>query len=521
MTPALATLLLFAAKATLLLALAGLTALALARASAAARHLAWLSGLTTALTLPAVSALFILLPTAWTPHLAPAIAPANGVTRTVLTVTAAAPGWPAAGQLLFWTWTAIAALLLARAAFGQYRAWRLAYQSKPWSDFQNQTVRLSTRIDVPAVCGLTSPVILLPEQALLWPADRLELVLRHEAMHAARRDTLSQLVSNLVCALYWPLPWAWFAAARLRMEAELACDDAVLRSGERASDYAGHLIEIVRGLSGRERVPQGGIPMARISDLERRLRAMLNPEMNRRPAGRRMVLTAAVAALSILAPLAALRLPAVAAAPGGISGVVRDISGGAVPHARVTLAFPGTDRREIAIADPAGRFSFAPLPDGNYALRAAAPGFAVSVIKEITLAAAGAEVEITLQPGQVSEKITITGEGPAKAASIQSGSPTRIRVGGNVQATKIVNMVRPVYPPDCKAAGVEGTVLLHAVISREGAILSLQRINQLVDERLAQAAADAVNRWKYEPTLLNGEPVEIITEIEVNFVLNR
>ncbi|MGC4048546.1 MAG: TonB family protein [Paludibaculum sp.] len=262
--------------------------------------------------------------------------------------------------------------------------------------------------------------------------------------------------------------------------------------------------------------------MARISEVERRLRAMLNPEMNRRPAGRRMVLTAAVAALSILAPLAALRLPAAAAAPGGISGVVRDPSGAAVPRARVILTFPGSDRKEVTNSDPAGRFTFDPLPDGNYTLRVAAPGFALSAIKQVTLTGgAGGDVEIMLQAGQISESLTITGEGTPKAAAPPSGPPTRIRVGGNVQATKVVNMVRPVYPPECKAAGIEGTVLMRAVISREGDILSLQRINQMVDDRLAQAATEAVSKWKYQSTLLNGEPIEVITEIEVNFVLSR
>lgn len=514
-------LLLLALKGTILIGLSALAALLLARASAAARHLAWLAGLATALALPLASAVWTFLPTAWSPSLAPAIGPVAATTRTVLTVTAVAPAFASAGRLVLYVWILGAALLLLRTAAAQFLAGRLARRSKPWRPAGPHLIRLSHGIDVPAVCGLANPVILLPESATHWPPDRLEFVLRHEAMHAQRRDTISQLVSNLVCALYWPLPWVWFAAARLRVEAELACDDAVLRSGERASDYAGHLIEIVRGLSGRERVPQGGIPMARISDLERRLRAMLNPERNRRPAGRRMVLTAIVAALSILAPLAALRVPAVAASPGGLSGVVRDVSGAAIPHARVTLTFPGTDRREVTTTDPAGRFAFEPLPEGKYVVRAGARGFALSALKEIALDAAGADVEIMLQPGQVSESITITGEGTPKNASTSSGPPSRIRVGGNVQATKLTQMARPAYPPECKAAGIEGTVLLRAVISKEGDILSLQRVNQMVDERLALAASEAVSKWKYQPTLLNGEPIEVITEIEVNFALQK
>jgi periplasmic protein TonB len=82
-----------------------------------------------------------------------------------------------------------------------------------------------------------------------------------------------------------------------------------------------------------------------------------------------------------------------------------------------------------------------------------------------------------------------------------------------------VNVVKPVYPPDCKAEGVEGTVLLRAVIGVEGNILNLQQVNQLVDQRLAAAATEAVLQWRYQPTWLNGTPVEVITEIQVNFAL--
>ena len=88
-----------------------------------------------------------------------------------------------------------------------------------------------------------------------------------------------------------------------------------------------------------------------------------------------------------------------------------------------------------------------------------------------------------------------------------------------MQATKLLASTRPVYPPDCKIAGVEGTVLLRAVISKDGSLLNLEAVNRLVDERLMTAAMDAVRTWRYQPTLLNGEPVEVVTEIQVNFRL--
>jgi protein TonB len=94
-------------------------------------------------------------------------------------------------------------------------------------------------------------------------------------------------------------------------------------------------------------------------------------------------------------------------------------------------------------------------------------------------------------------------------------------VGGNVQATKLVSTTKPAYPPGAEVAGIEGTVLLRAVISTGGDLLGLSVMNQSVDAELASAAMDAVKQWHYEPTLLNGLPVEVVTTIAVTFRLER
>jgi protein TonB len=72
-----------------------------------------------------------------------------------------------------------------------------------------------------------------------------------------------------------------------------------------------------------------------------------------------------------------------------------------------------------------------------------------------------------------------------------------------------------------KRRASKAQVALRATIGHDGGVLNLERINELVDTRLAQAATDAVRQWRYQPTLLNGQPVEVITEIEVNFTLAK
>ena len=94
----------------------------------------------------------------------------------------------------------------------------------------------------------------------------------------------------------------------------------------------------------------------------------------------------------------------------------------------------------------------------------------------------------------------------------------RIRVGGNVQAANLIRKITPVYPPLAKQARVQGTVRFSAIIGKDGAIQNLQLVSG--HPLLVPAATDAVKQWVYKPTLLNGEPVEVITQIDVNFTLS-
>jgi TonB family protein len=97
--------------------------------------------------------------------------------------------------------------------------------------------------------------------------------------------------------------------------------------------------------------------------------------------------------------------------------------------------------------------------------------------------------------------------------------PKRIRVGGNVQKAKMVHMVMPKYPYEAQAQKVQGTVVLHTVIDYDGSILDLQWVSG--PPELKDAAVDAVKQWRYEPTLLNGEPVQVDTTISVVFTLGK
>jgi len=111
--------------------------------------------------------------------------------------------------------------------------------------------------------------------------------------------------------------------------------------------------------------------------------------------------------------------------------------------------------------------------------------------------------------------------GPAVAAShaVPGPKPSMVRISNGVQAAKLVHQIKPAYPQLARLARVQGTVRLQAIIARNGAIQNLQLMGG--PPLLIAAALDAVRQWTYQPTLLNGEPVEVVTEIDVNFTLNQ
>lgn len=96
--------------------------------------------------------------------------------------------------------------------------------------------------------------------------------------------------------------------------------------------------------------------------------------------------------------------------------------------------------------------------------------------------------------------------------------PKRIRVGGQVQQAKILNKPLPIFPALARQARIQGTVRLQAIIAKDGSVQELQVLSG--PPLLVQAALDAVRQWRYSPTLLNGEPVEVVTTIDVIFSLN-
>lgn len=351
-------------KGALLLMAAWILSLLLRRAAAATRHLIWSLALAGVLALPVLS---FILPS-WNVPLAPSILPSSQKFESspsplpdyqlrqstpqkfyyppahdeqMLTVSAgyqsqlnSVSKTPVKSNWLTtlssWTWPSWIFLIWLSGVVMVSGRWLLGWLSVKWLSRRSQEIidedwnalseNLSAELGLrqpvkllraetttaPMTWGFFRPVILLPDNAETWPAARRRVVLLHELAHIKRGDLLSQLVAQIACAFYWFNPFTWLAARRLRIEREQACDDAVLNTGAKASDYANHILEILRSLRFAKCSPSIAVAMAPCSQIENRLRAILNPNLCRGAltAKSEMLLGAAVAC--VVLPLAAI-----------------------------------------------------------------------------------------------------------------------------------------------------------------------------------------------------------------------
>ncbi len=170
---------------------------------------------------------------------------------------------------------------------------------------------VSDCVSIPFVYGLFRPVIVMPVEAERWSSDRRKVVLMHELLHVKRHDVFAGLVANLAGAIYWFNPLVWIACRRLHIEREKACDDHVLATGARPSDYAHHLLEIARGIH-LKRCPAApaAVAMAHRNQMEGRLMALLDNSITHRRLRLRDLILTTVLTVALVLPVAAMTVGA-------------------------------------------------------------------------------------------------------------------------------------------------------------------------------------------------------------------
>jgi ankyrin repeat protein/beta-lactamase regulating signal transducer with metallopeptidase domain len=261
---------------------------------------------------------------------------------------------PAAGGFALFV-LAVAGLLLGRLALAVRRLGRLYAGSlaapQAWLEIFDELkgrleVRLgvSTQVAVPVTFGWRRPVVLLPEAARGWEEAQIREALLHELAHVRRHDWALQMVARAVRALHWFDPLVWLLSRRLLLEAELACDDQVLRAGAGPADYAGRLVALAREVRSAARRPAEAVSFARPSGLASRVAAILDPRRRRGGPGRLAVAGATVSALILLLVVAPARL--VRAEQGAAVLSSSSLSSSSTPSLPSLLAAAGEGREE-------------------------------------------------------------------------------------------------------------------------------------------------------------------------------
>ena len=168
----------------------------------------------------------------------------------------------------------------------------------------------SPRIAVPVVWGFTKPVLLLPPDVVTWPIERLRVVLLHELAHLKRWDGVSLLLTRAAVSLFWFHPLAWSLERAGRSECERACDDLVLASGTKPSEYADHLLAIARMMPAFDPFRSVTLAMSRKTQLEGRLLSILQRDVARRVFSVRGIGVACALAVAVIVPVSAFKLVA-------------------------------------------------------------------------------------------------------------------------------------------------------------------------------------------------------------------
>ncbi|HEY6220567.1 MAG TPA: M56 family metallopeptidase, partial [Gemmatimonadaceae bacterium] len=185
--------------------------------------------------------------------------PENRTTLQPIASTLGSLPWT---KVVLGLWALGAVILLTRLVVGLSTVQRIANRAREvrdpaWREAIDRAadalgfrwpvdVRFSDEGPMPFTCGVVRPIVVLPASAESWGAEQRDAVLLHELAHISRGDLQMNLLSHVMRAFYWVNPLAWLAAHRLRVEGERACDDTVLRAGAKASDYADHLLNIIK-----------------------------------------------------------------------------------------------------------------------------------------------------------------------------------------------------------------------------------------------------------------------------------
>ena len=437
---------------------------------------------------------------------------------TLAAATVSKPAKFSTVDLLFTVWIAGTALFLVPMATGLWQLGALRRTGQPWRDaHRNVEVFLHSSLTGPITYGLFRPAIILPADAQTWSEDDLNRALVHELEHIRRGDWLTHCAARAICALYWFHPLVWMAWQRLELEAERACDDAVLGQSE-ATAYADQLVALAQRLSSASKSTQ--LAMANRADLSARVSAVLDSGQTRGRAGTAAVALASIGAVLLVATISPLK---VVAAPQDTIGVfrasdqlviadvvVKDDSGNAIENLKAgdfAVTEDGIPQKvrvfEFQNVSPGPLSSYYVL--GYYAARNMDGKFR--------------RIQIALTNNLVARLDYRTGYyGNPSKTPIDAGPPAGAAFDPATRPPALLYKVDPEYSEEARKAKYSGIVILSVLVDTSGRAQDIKVIKALglgLDEK----AMEAVSKWRFRPATKNGQPITVTTQAQVDFRL--
>jgi len=406
---------------------------------------------------------------------------------------------------------------------------------------------------VPCLRRLLRPLVVLPRAVVeVLEPEELRAILLHEEAHRIRKDLWTNAMQALATRLFFFYPPVWWLSRRLRQTAEMACDEAVVHAGVDPPAYARALARTVQlGLAPSSASALTG---SQGSQMRERLARLQSPERYLPMTRYKLYISCAfvLALVFSLAPRAGAgnlavppgvpALTSALSAPGAQDTVLDKL---AAANRKVSLSV-----REQALADVIDQV--AKLAGFSVTWDGARPATPTSIIvsdaavqEVLALLAEGRNIEFEVtdpstlvvasrpynvirlrKPAEETEPEpsaptynVIRLREPAEETAPEPSDPNAsYRVVGVDQEPQRTFYVAPQYPDEARRAGTEGTVVIEATIDKQGGVKST-KVTRGLDPLLDQAAVDAVKQWKYAPTLIDGEPVEVVVTITVRFRL--
>jgi TonB family protein len=510
----------------LIFAAAWLAARASRRAGPAFHHALWTAALFAEILLPAVSARPFQTALQWLASWRNPNVPQTATITITMTAPHPAPGFhlpPALLTAALVLYLAAFVFFAARLAIGLHQTVSLRRRAQPLAltghalqsvhryaqlfAVRNAHIAASAEIAIPITLGIRRPTLLLPAHldTTLLPED-LDAILAHEFAHMRRRDFAKNLLYQLLSLPIAFHPVLWLTRSRMSETRELLCDALAANAVAGRQRYARSLLRLATQFAASPHAtstPQaiGIFDTHPFKNFERRIMNLTQSSIELRGAAR-----FAPAALSLLliggASTAALAYRQQIAAPQtqtttapSDAKIIPDQANTTPGNVDIATAPAGVGPSAIVIGVP---HSANAQPKSSFKVDIPDPVGPNSVVKVLT--------PTTVQTTQTTTQ-----------TNTQTNAVTAVQIRASDMAGNRDKFVEPVYPPDAKTARIQGSVVLDAVIGKDGMIENLKVVSG--PPELTRSAVDAVRQWTYKPYLLNGDPVAVETTITVTYAL--